>query len=84
MGKTNLIMPTVMRNILGEDGFKGTPVTMGAYEALAIGGVRLHIYGKKETKPKRKMGHITITASTLDKAREKADKAHKIIKIISK
>lgn len=84
LGKTDLIMPTVMRNILGEDGFKGTPVTMGAYEVLAIGGVRLHIYGKKETKPKRKMGHITITESTLDKAREKADKAHKIIKIISK
>lgn len=84
LGKTDLIIPTVMRNILGEISFKGDPVVVGVYEALAIEGLKLHIYGKKETKPKRKMGHMTITASTLDKAREKADKAFKIIKIISK
>ena len=84
LGKTELIIPTVMRNILGEDGFNGTPFIVGAYEALSIEGLKLHNYGKKETKPKRKMGHITITASTLDMAREKADKACKIIKIISK
>lgn len=79
LGKTDLIMPTVMRNILGENGFKGIHVTVGAYEALAIEGVRLHIYGKRETKLKRKMDRITITESTLDKGREKADKAHKMI-----
>lgn len=84
LGKTDLIIPTVMRNILGEDGFKGIPVIVGAYEALSIEGLKLHNYGKKETKPKRKMGHMTITASTLDIAREKADRACKVIKIISK
>ncbi|RDU24114.1 5-(carboxyamino)imidazole ribonucleotide synthase [Anaerosacchariphilus polymeriproducens] len=84
LGRTDLIMPTVMRNILGENGYKGVPVVEGAYKVLAIDGLKLHIYGKKETKPNRKMGHLTITAPTLDKAREKADRACKIIRIISK
>lgn len=84
LGKTDLIMPTVMRNILGEVGFTGTAVTVGASEALANDGLKLHIYGKKETKPKRKMGHLTVTASTLEEARERADQGYRAIKIISK
>jgi len=83
LGKTDLHKPTVMRNILGEENQKGKTLVMGAYEALAIGGVSLHIYGKKQTKPQRKMGHLTVVAPTLKEAKYRAEEAGKCIKIIS-
>ena len=84
LGKTNLIIPTVMRNILGEPGYSGKTFVKGAYETLAIGGTYLHIYGKRETKPQRKMGHLTVVGKTLGEAKEKAEKASSFIKVISK
>lgn len=83
LGKTDLHGPTVMRNILGEKGYEGKPIVLGAYEALSIEGVSLHIYGKKETKGQRKMGHLTAVAPTLEKAKARAEKASTCIKVIS-
>lgn len=83
LGKTDLIRPTVMRNILGEKGYEGKPHVVGAYEALSIEGVSLHIYGKKETKAQRKMGHLTVVAPTLEKAKARAEKASACVRIIS-
>ncbi|MDF2545174.1 MAG: phosphoribosylaminoimidazole carboxylase, ATPase subunit [Anaerosolibacter sp.] len=83
LGKTDLLRPTVMRNILGAEGYEGKPLVLGAYEVLSIEGVSLHIYGKKETKAQRKMGHLTVVAQTLDEAKERAEKASACVRIIS-
>jgi 5-(carboxyamino)imidazole ribonucleotide synthase len=84
LGKTDLIIPTVMRNILGEPGYNGETFVEGAYEALKVGGTYLHVYGKSETKPYRKMGHLTAVGETVEQAKERALEASKYIKVISK
>ncbi len=81
LGSSKLIMPTVMRNLLGEEGFNGNATVEGADEALSIKGVYLHIYGKEKSVPKRKMGHFTVISDTLEEAAEKAKKAYDFIKI---
>lgn len=82
LGDTSLIRPSVMINLLGEEGYKNKALVVGTEKALAIPGVKLHIYGKEFTVPKRKMGHITATAETLELAVERAEEAKKYIKII--
>ncbi len=81
LGDTGLISPTVMINLLGEVGYNGNTVVEGLDKALALKGVSVHIYGKAQTKPKRKMGHITVTANSVSKAKEIAEKAFEYIKI---
>lgn len=81
LGDTDLISPTVMINLLGEVGYNGNTVVEGLDKALALKGVSVHIYGKAQTKPKRKMGHITVTANSVSKAKEIAEKAFEYIKI---
>ncbi len=70
LGDTRLVNPAVMLNLLGEPGQDGPAILKGCASALRIPGASLHLYGKKETKPKRKMGHVTITACTLQEALE--------------
>lgn len=84
LGATDLLTPAVMVNILGEPGYQGTAVFKGIEEVLSIPGVSLHIYGKKITRPFRKMGHLTIIDKNIEKAIKKAKKIKKIIKVISK
>ncbi len=81
LGDTSLLKPSVMRNILGEENAEGHAVVFGIEEALKIPGVNVHIYGKSETKPKRKMGHLTVIANTVDDAIKKATEAKSKIKI---
>jgi 5-(carboxyamino)imidazole ribonucleotide synthase len=50
---------------------------------MAIEGVKIHIYGKKETKPFRKMGHVTIIDKDISKAKTKAKKIQKTLKVKS-
>ena len=71
--------PAVMISILGNRSGKAMPknITKAANE----NGVFIHLYGKKETKPERKMGHITALASTPKKALQKARRAHTLIHI---
>ena len=83
LGDTSLVRPSVMRNILGEPGHSGPAFVQGAEKVLEIPGAVLHIYGKPETRAKRKMGHITVIADTLPEAVEKASKAHDSLKMIS-
>ncbi|MCI1931658.1 MAG: 5-(carboxyamino)imidazole ribonucleotide synthase [Clostridia bacterium] len=84
LGDPSLIRPVVMRNILGEEGSTGKAVVYGADEALKIPGVTLHIYGKEISKPKRKMGHLTATAATLEEAEKNAALAKSFVKIMGK
>jgi len=62
-----------MVNLLGDS--SGVPTVRGMEKALAIPGVNLHIYGKKLTRPSRKMGHITVLGESMEEALEKAVKA---------
>lgn len=83
LGSTELLQPAVMINLLGEEGHEGKPYFKGIKDVLGIPGTSLHIYGKKETKPYRKMGHVTIVDKSLENALKKADKVRKTLKIIS-
>ena len=83
LGSTNLIMPSVMLNLLGEAGHTGEVRYEGLSEVLAIEGVKVHLYGKQQTRPSRKMGHATILADTVSEALEKAKEVKKIIKVKS-
>lgn len=73
LGDTENVTPSAMINVLGEDGFTGEATYEGMEEVLATKGVHVHLYGKKLTKPFRKMGHITITDSDADRLREKVN-----------
>ncbi len=79
LGSTTSIQPAVMINLLGADDFSGPYQLIGLEEICAIEGVYLHLYGKKESKPKRKMGHITVLAETAKEAHEKAQKVNALI-----
>lgn len=83
LGSTELMMPAVMVNLLGAEGYQGKPYFEGINEVLSIPGVSVHIYGKKETKPFRKMGHITIVDKRLDDALKKAEIVKQTIKVVS-
>lgn len=74
LGDTRLLRPAVMLNLLGDDGFSGPAKYRGIEEALALPGVSVHLYGKTHTQPFRKMGHITVTADTLEEAMRIADR----------
>jgi 5-(carboxyamino)imidazole ribonucleotide synthase len=83
LGSTELIRPAVMVNLTGEEGFSGPVLYEGADQMLSIDGAYMHLYGKTETRPFRKMGHVTLTANDLPTAREKALKVKEIIKVKS-
>ncbi|MGP3778664.1 5-(carboxyamino)imidazole ribonucleotide synthase [Halanaerobium saccharolyticum] len=80
LGDTTLLRPTVMRNILGS-GKEGKAEVIGLDPALAVEGVEVHIYQKTVSRPGRKMGHLTVTAASLEEAAEKGLKASKLIEI---
>jgi 5-(carboxyamino)imidazole ribonucleotide synthase len=84
LGSTLQVRPAVMVNLTGEEGFSGPVIYEGAEEMLETEGAYMHLYGKTETRPFRKMGHVTITAGTLVEAREKALKVRDILKVKSR
>jgi len=84
LGDTALLRPVVMRNLLGAEGHDGPVLVTGEAAALAVKGVKLHMYGKEETKPRRKMGHLTATAETVEKAAMLAESAWKKVQIVSR
>lgn len=80
-GDTKAISNSVMINLLGEKGYEGAAEYEGLKEVLEIEGVFIHLYGKKFTKPFRKMGHITIMDDDRQKAIEKARFVQKKVKV---
>jgi len=80
LGSTKSIKPAVMINLLGADDFSGPYQLEGLEEISAMEGVYVHLYGKKECKPKRKMGHITVLAESPEDAHKKA---HKVSSLVS-
>ncbi len=84
LGNTELRMPAAMVNLLGEEGYTGEAVVEGIDAVMAQKGVYLHLYGKKITKPFRKMGHVTILSEDQESLKQKALKIKSMIKIIAK
>ena len=73
MGSTDSVLSAVMVNLVGEEGHNGDVIYQHIEHILKEEGVNPHIYGKRETRPFRKMGHVTIVDNDLKKAREKAE-----------
>lgn len=83
LGDTRSITNAVMINLLGEKGHDGVAKYQGLEKIMAIDGVYVHLYGKKYTKPFRKMGHVTIIDQNREKAIEKANYIKQTLKVIS-
>lgn len=84
LGATTNKVCGVMVNLVGAEGYKGPVIYEHIDQIMAMDGVTPHIYGKKLTRPFRKMGHVTIIDPSIQKAREKAQKVKEIINVISK
>ena len=83
LGDTSSITNAIMINLLGEKGHEGVAKYENLEKILAIDGVYVHLYGKKYTKPFRKMGHVTIVDIDREKAIEKARYVQKTLKVIA-
>lgn len=83
LGDTSIIKPAVMINLLGEKNYEGLAKYEGLTDAMKYKGVYIHLYGKKNTTPFRKMGHITIVDDDLSLAKKKAIIVKDLVKIIS-
>jgi 5-(carboxyamino)imidazole ribonucleotide synthase len=81
LGNTELRCPAAMVNLLGEDGYSGEAYIEGLEEAMEQKGVYIHLYGKKLTKPFRKMGHVTILDDNLENLKKRALEIKSLIKI---
>jgi 5-(carboxyamino)imidazole ribonucleotide synthase len=83
LGNTGSKVAGVMVNLVGEEGFTGQVAYENIEKILAIDGVTPHIYGKRETRPFRKMGHVTIVNPNMEEARKVAEVVKNTIRVIS-
>ena len=81
LGNTDTIKPAAMVNLLGEASFDGEAVYEGMDETLSQKGVHVHLYGKKFTRPFRKMGHVTISDEDTEVLKEKIKFVKETLKI---
>jgi len=84
LGETENKVSGVMVNLVGAEGYRGLVVYENIEKILKLNGVTPHIYGKKETRPFRKMGHVTIVHPEINEARAIAQQVKETIKVISK
>ncbi len=83
MGNTKPILPSAIVNLIGADNFTGDVVYEGLNEVLKMDNVFVHLYGKKQTKPGRKMGHVTIISNDYQDLTHKANKIKHTLKVIA-
>lgn len=81
LGNPDSILPSAIVNILGAPGYEGKAVYEGIDKVLAMDNVFLHIYGKPETRPGRKMGHATILGSNMEQLVNRAHEIKESIKV---
>lgn len=84
LGNTDSKLGGIMVNLSGEPGHTGPVIYKNIEQIMKIPGVTPHIYGKKLTRPFRKMGHVTIVNKDIDQARKLAEDVKNIIKVISR
>lgn len=83
LGKADLLLPSAMVNLLGEPDFSGPAKYQGFEEVLKVQGVHVHLYGKAQTKPFRKMGHVTIVDQNIESLKQKANFVKQTLKVIA-
>ncbi|WP_104735662.1 5-(carboxyamino)imidazole ribonucleotide synthase [Hanstruepera ponticola] len=83
LGKTNSKVGGIMVNLVGAEGYTGNVKYENIEAIMKMNGVTPHIYGKKQTRPFRKMGHVTIVHENIDEARQIAEHVKNTIKVIS-
>jgi 5-(carboxyamino)imidazole ribonucleotide synthase len=83
LGDTTLVLPSAMVNLLGEAGYSGLAKYEGFHEVAKLPGVHVHLYGKRITKPFRKMGHVTIVDSDITRLKNTADFVKQTLKVIA-
>jgi 5-(carboxyamino)imidazole ribonucleotide synthase len=81
LGNTGIKIPSAMVNLVGEPGYEGPALYKGLDEVLTISNAFVHIYGKVQSKPGRKMGHVTITST---EKQELIHQSHKIKRLMNK
>ncbi len=81
LGNTDLVQPAAMINLVGPENVSGEYQLENLEEVLKIRGVYIHLYNKTETRPNRKLGHITILAPTLDEVKYTAQQVREMVKI---
>ncbi len=84
LGATDSKLAGIMVNLVGSEGYDGDVYYENMEEILRMEGVTPHIYGKKQTRPFRKMGHVTIVNKDIETARVVAEKVKNTIRVISK
>ncbi len=84
LGCTEHILPAAIVNLLGAEGFNGEAYYEGLNEILQLDNVFVHIYGKKDTKPGRKMGHVTILSKEKQELIHQANRIKHTLKVVSK
>lgn len=83
LGNTKPIMNSAMVNVIGEDNYRGIAKYQNLEEVLKIENVFVHIYGKKETRPGRKMGHVTVLSNEKQELIHVANKVKQLLKVVS-
>ena len=81
LGSTEMTRFGAMINLIGPEGVFGKARYVGIEDALNTSGVHVHLYGKEQTQPHRKMGHVTVTANTLEGAKKTANRIKDVIQI---
>lgn len=84
LGNTKKLFSSVMVNIIGSEGQTGMPVYEGLEEVLKIDNAFVHLYGKLQTKPGRKMGHVTVLSDEKADLIHKANKIRQTLKVVAK
>ncbi|MCH4551551.1 5-(carboxyamino)imidazole ribonucleotide synthase [Aestuariibaculum lutulentum] len=83
LGRTDSKVGGVMVNLVGAEGYSGNVIYENISTIMGLDGVTPHIYGKKQTRPFRKMGHVTIVDQDINQARKIAEEVKSTIKVIS-
>ena len=84
LGETDSKVGGVMVNLVGDENHEGQVHYQNIEKIMQMPGVTPHIYGKKQTRPFRKMGHVTIVNKDLSEARRIAEEVKKEIKVIAR
>ncbi|MFC4261777.1 5-(carboxyamino)imidazole ribonucleotide synthase [Ferruginibacter yonginensis] len=84
LGNTEHILPSAIINLVGEAGHTGIAEYEGLDAVLNMTNVFVHIYGKKQTKPGRKMGHVTVLSNEPQELLHKANQIKNVLKVIAK
>ena len=83
LGNTAHILPAAIVNLVGEEGHSGEVYYQGLEDVLKMDNIFVHLYGKKETRPGRKMGHVTILSNEKQELEEKVIQIKSLLKVIS-